>query len=122
ILLMTVTLTLPVAGTAIFVFDPYLTARSFSTPLTLFAIAYALERRMFASTLCLIVAFILHPLMAVLAMGYVVTLALLRGPRWKWLTAVFLGVMAIGFAASQAGAVLGTSAAYRVAAMSRSYF
>ncbi len=121
-LLMTVTLTLPVAGTAIFVFDPYLTARSFSTPLTLFAIAYALERRMFASTLCLIAAFILHPLMAVLAMGYVVTLALFRGPRWKWLTAVFLAVMAIGFAASQAGAVLGTSAAYRVAAMSRSYF
>ncbi len=121
-LLTTVTLTLPVAGTAIFVFDPYLTARSFSTPLTLFAIAYVLERRMFAGTLCLIAAFMLHPLMAAFAIGYVVTLALIRGQHWKWLIAIFLGFMAIGFAASHAGTLLGTSAAYRVAAMSRSYF
>ncbi|MEO6966347.1 MAG: hypothetical protein ABI076_10700, partial [Acidobacteriaceae bacterium] len=78
-LLTTVTLTLPVAGTAIFVFDPYLTARSFSTPLTLFAIAYVLERRMFAGTVCLIAAFMLHSLMAAFAIAYVVTLALIRG-------------------------------------------
>lgn len=122
ILLMTATLTLPVAGTAIFIFDPYLTARSFSTPLTLFAIAYVLERRMVACALCLIAAFILHPLMAALAIGYVVTLALFRGACWKWLTAACICVLSIGFAASHAGMLLGTSAAYHVATMSRSYF
>ncbi len=36
-------LTLPVAGTSQMLMDPYLTARTFTTPLTLFAAAYALE-------------------------------------------------------------------------------
>ena len=121
-LLITATLTLPVAGSAIFFIDPYLTARSFSTPATLFAIVYVLERRMVASTLCLIAAFVLHPLMAVYAIGYVITLGLLRAQRWNWLAGMAVLVMAIGFAASHAGNLLGSSPAYTVAATSRSYF
>ena len=121
-LLLTATLTLPVAGTAIFVLDPYLTARSFSTPLTLFAIAYALERRMVAATLCLIAAFVLHPLMAAFAIGYIITLVLVRARRWRWLAGLAVGVMLAGLSASHAGTLLGASPAYRVAAASRSYF
>ena len=121
-LLITATLTLPVAGTAIFIMDPYLTARSFSTPLTLFAIAYALERRMLVATLCLLAAFILHPLMAAYAIGYILTLALVRARRWGWLMGIAGTVMALGLAASHAGTLLGASPSYRVAAMSRSYF
>ena len=102
-LLMTVTLTLPVAGSAIFILDPYLTARSFSTPLTLFAIAYALERRMLVAALCLLAAFILHPLMASYAVGYVIVLALVRARRWRLARRRCLGVMVLGFAASHAG-------------------
>ncbi len=121
-LLITATLTLPVAGSAIYVLDPYLTARSFSTPLTLLAIAYALERRMLAATLCLLGACILHPLMAAYAIGYVITLVLVRGRRWGWLAAVAVGVMVGGLAASHAGSLLGASPAYRVATVSRLYF
>lgn len=121
-LLITATLTLPVAGTAIFILDPYLTARSFSTPLTLLAIAYALERRMLATTVCLFAAFILHPLMAAYAVGYVIALALIRARRWRTLGAAAAGVMLLGLVASHAGALLGASPAYRVATVSRDYF
>ncbi|MGC2250266.1 MAG: hypothetical protein WA626_06295 [Acidobacteriaceae bacterium] len=121
-LLMTATLTLPVAGSAIFILDPYLTARSFSTPLTLFAIAFALERRMLATAVCLVGAFVLHPLMAVYAVGYVVVLALVRAHRWKTIAASAAGVMLLGLLASHAGALLGASPAYRVATVSRDYF
>ncbi|HZC43799.1 MAG TPA: hypothetical protein VE195_06460 [Acidobacteriaceae bacterium] len=121
-LLMTATLTLPVAGSAIFILDPYLTARSFSTPLTLFAIAYALERRMLAATVCLCGAFILHPLMAAYAIGYVIALGLVRARRWGTLTAAAMGVMLLGIITSHAGALLGGSPAYRVATVSRDYF
>lgn len=121
-LLITATLTLPVAGSAIFFIDPYLTARSFSTPATLFAIAYTLERRMLAAVLCLAAAFVLHPLMAAYAIGYVLALVLLRRQSWGWLAAVAVLVLAIGVAASHAGKLLGNSPAYQVAAMSRLYF
>jgi hypothetical protein len=121
-LLITATLTLPVAGTAIFILDPYLTARSFSTPLTLFAIAYALQRRMLAATLCLLAACILHPLMGAYAVGYVIALALVRARRWRSLAAASIGVMVVGLVASHSGTFLGASPAYRVAAVSRDYF
>ncbi len=121
-LLITATLTLPVAGTAIFILDPYLTARSFSTPLTLFAIAYAVERRLLAAAVCLLGAFILHPLMAAYAIGYVIALAIVRAQRWKTLAAATVGVMLIGLVASHAGALLGASPAYQVATISRDYF
>ncbi len=121
-LLMTATLTLPVAGSAIFILDPYLTARSFSTPLTLLAIAYALERRPLATALCLLAAFILHPLMAAYAIGYVIVLALVSSRRWKTLAAAAAAVMLFGIVASHAGAWLGSSPAYRVATISRDYF
>ena len=121
-LLMTATLTLPVAGSAIFILDPYLTARSFSTPLTLLAIACALERRWRAATICLLAAFVLHPLMAAYAVGYVIALALVRARRWGALGGSAIAVMLIGLAASHAGALLGASPAYRIATVSRDYF
>lgn len=121
-LLMTATLTLPVAGSAIYILDPYLTARSFSTPLTLIAIAFALERRTLATVVCLIGAFILHPLMAAYAVGYVSALALIRTRHWTTLAAATAGVMLLGLVASHAGTLLGASPAYRVATVSRDYF
>jgi hypothetical protein len=122
VLLLTVTLTLPVAGTAIFFSDPYLTARSLSTPATLLAIAYLLERKTLAAWLCLIAAVLLHPLMAAYAIGYTVALMLLRRGRWHWLAAAAIAVMAAGIIGTHAGKLLGESGAYRIAAGSRSYF
>lgn len=83
--------TLPVAGTSLLLTDPYLTARSFTTPLTLLAIAYALDdwrphghgtaRPKWLCALCLLIGTVLHPLMAICALAMVIALRLLRRPR-----------------------------------------
>lgn len=58
------TLTVPVAGTALVIMDPYLTARSASTPFTVFAAAAWLQGRRPAALLWIALAFLVHPLMA----------------------------------------------------------
>ena len=63
--------TLPIAGTALSLMDPYVTARSFSTPLDLFALAAAIDRRWSRCLLLLCVAAILHPLMTVYAASFI---------------------------------------------------
>lgn len=62
---------LPVAGTALYVMDPYLTARSFSTPVDLLALTAALDRRYARAALLIILAFLIHPLMAAYAFAFV---------------------------------------------------
>ena len=67
-------LTLPVAGTALVLMDPYLTARSFSTPLSALALAAVISlrgrsrgtqvRQMLLCLISLGFAFLMHPLMA----------------------------------------------------------
>src|ERR1700730_2482770 len=56
--------TLPVAGTSISIMDAYATARSFSTPLSLFAVAAVLDENWVGSILWLGLTALLHPLMA----------------------------------------------------------
>ena len=62
-------LDLPVAGTSQILMDPYVTARSFTTPLTLLAAAWALDstrehRHGWLCAATLLAAALLHPLMA----------------------------------------------------------
>jgi hypothetical protein len=79
-------LTLPIAGTSLMLMDPYLTARSFTTPLTLFALAWALDAlagRRVAWCLCavsLLAAALLHPLMAGYGFAAVLMLCCCRLP------------------------------------------
>jgi hypothetical protein len=81
--------TLPVAGTSLSIMDPYVTARSFSMPLSLFAIAAVLEERWAAAALWLALTAMLHPLMA----GYaaIAMLAVALSGRRMWRS---LGVLA----------------------------
>ena len=74
---------LPVAGTALVLMDPYLTARSFSTPLSLFAVAACLDRARRRTTVLLLGALLLHPLMGAYAIGFVLILALIRNGRTR---------------------------------------
>jgi len=67
--------TLPVAGTALFIMDPYITARSFSTPLSLMAVAASIDRAWLRASLFLAIAAMIHPLMAAYAIGLVIVLA-----------------------------------------------
>lgn len=64
LLLFAVSLGLPVAGTSLYLVDPYLTARSFSTPLLILATAHLLQRRTGLFACCLLTAAALHPMMA----------------------------------------------------------
>src|SRR5580704_11791371 len=81
--------TLPVAGTSLSIMDPYVTARSFSTPLCLFALAAVLDEKWGECFLWLAVAALLHPLMAGYAAISMLTVALIRRNMWLTLSVVF---------------------------------
>ncbi|MFT4113499.1 DUF6798 domain-containing protein [Silvibacterium sp.] len=70
--------TLPIAGTSLFLMDPYVTARSFSTPLSLFALAAILGHRWGRAALLLVLAILLHPLMGLYAVTFLALLALVE--------------------------------------------
>jgi hypothetical protein len=85
--LLAVWLTMPIAGSSLMLMDPYLSARSISTPCALFALIAVLDffsprsrSRMHALALCccsLLLAALVHPLMAAYALGCVLLLACL---------------------------------------------
>ncbi len=125
-------LTLPVAGTSLILMDPYVTARSVSLPCTLFALAgtFILMRgpdRWRGGLLTgasLLLAAVMHPLMAGYAFGATLLLAALlssrRGVR-RW------GTLALCLAAISAAAIVQLtaqpeSAAYLPIALSRYYW
>jgi hypothetical protein len=68
-------LNVPVAGTALVIADPYLTARSLSTPLVLMSIVCFLDQRTRAACLWLIGALLIHPQMAIYGAGVGVMVA-----------------------------------------------
>jgi hypothetical protein len=95
--------TLPIAGTSLLLMDPYVTARSLSTPLSLLAVALALDDRsnlrpIINSALCLIVAAAFHPLMAAYAFAFVFVLRLTR-LRQRYVAYALLALSALALAA-----------------------
>ena len=114
--------TLPVAGTSLCIMDPYVTARSFSTPLSLFALAAVLDEKWMESALWLALAALLHPLMAAYTAIAMLTLALARRRMWRSLGLICgFGCLlcAVIFIATRHTDPL---LAYNRAALSRSYF
>jgi hypothetical protein len=114
--------TLPVAGTSLCIMDPYVTARSFSTPLGLFALAAVLDEKWAKSILWLVLAALLHPLMAAYTAIAMLTLALARRRKWRslclWAGSGWLLCAVIFIATRHAD----PGVAYNRAALSRSYF
>jgi hypothetical protein len=126
-------MTLPVAGTSLTLMDPYVTARSISSPCALLALLGTMDffaddgsgarrKGLALAAGSLVVAFLFHPLMAAYALGCALVLAatLCRGLR-RWM---FIAVPAI--AAGTAGMVQAFSApesdAYAKVAVTRSYW
>ncbi len=120
---------LPVAGTSLLLMDPYVTARSVSTPLTLLAIGAAMDVRgeRWASLRCggwLGLAALVHPLMAGYG-GLAAALLAMLGSRRRWVRVG--GPAAVAVAGMVAAAVLQArtppeSAAYVQVAMTRTYW
>lgn len=108
-------ITLPVAGTALPLMDPYVTARSFSTPLCLLAVASCLDGAWARTAMWLALAAAVHPLMASYAIAFVTLCAVVRAGRFR----LALGMCATGIAACGAAFVwahgMPISLAYREA-------
>jgi|SRR5882762_732254 len=109
-------LSLPVAGTALLLMDPYLTTRSFSAPLAILAIACVLESRLISAVFWILLTTAFHPLMAVFAAAYVACLLFLRARQQPAVTAA---VFLFGFPQSMFPPV---TPEYREILHTRSYF
>jgi hypothetical protein len=71
-------LTLPVAGTALYVMDQYVNPRNLVACPTIFAIVRVIDKKYFQGALFLVVAAAVHPLMSVFAFSYCVVLLCLE--------------------------------------------
>src|ERR1035438_8100779 len=67
-------LTIPVAGTALYITDQHLTTRDFSTAGIMLALADALEHRFRRAGIWILAIAAIHPLMAVFGIGLLVCL------------------------------------------------
>jgi hypothetical protein len=68
--LLACTLAVPATGTALILMDPYVTARSLSTPATMLAIAYFIEKRMLLAVFWMLLTTLVHPQMVVYGLGF----------------------------------------------------
>jgi hypothetical protein len=120
-LVATAVLTMPATNTALLLVDPYLTARSFSTPLTLLALTAILEHRYVHAGAAVAVTALFHPQM-------VMYIAFLWAVMWvtervKSRAREPLAVPASGFALIPTGFALSPARGnYREALYSRDYF
>lgn len=71
-------LTLPVAGTSLYIFDEYLNPRSISAFAVLFAIDAALDKKYLLTVLWLAITSVIHPFMTVFGLFFVVLLLILE--------------------------------------------
>ncbi|MBT9331925.1 hypothetical protein [Paracidobacterium acidisoli] len=91
--------TLPVAGTALVLMDPYVTARSFSTPCGLFAVAACLDCAWLRMACFAALAALLHPLMAAFLIAFLILQVLVQAGRMSLAALVAIGGVA-AFAAA----------------------
>ncbi len=70
-------LTIPVAGTALYIMDQYLNPRNLAAFSAIFAVARTLEKKYVRTFLWLAFAFSVHPLMAVFAISFCLLLVLM---------------------------------------------
>jgi hypothetical protein len=106
-------LTLPVAGTALYIVDEYLTPRALATAAVLWALASWLEGKPARTALWLAVSLVFHPLMAAFGVCYLFVLLVQNGAV-RWLRGEAVSTFA-------AFALPVSSNAYHEAAGTRSY-
>ncbi len=137
--LLAVWMTLPIAGTSLMLMDPYVTARSLSTPCALLALVGAMEflrprfgaedgeRRWHGLVICcaaLAGACAMHPLMGAYALGPVIVMGVLLAESRVvrvWGT-VGLGLTAVAMAGGMQLAAAPESGAYQRIMLTRDYW
>ena len=72
------TLSVPVAGTALSIADPYVTSRTLSTPFTLLCISAFLSHRWRAALAWLVATILIHPQMGAYSAAFLASLSLMR--------------------------------------------
>jgi hypothetical protein len=107
-------LTMPVAGTALYIADQHLHPRTLECAAMLFAIGSVLDRRYKSAIVFSFVALLIHPLMAVFGIAYVILLAL---PLER-----FSRLKVAMSAALQLPIITRPNPAWREAALTRTYF
>ena len=75
-LLVAAMLTIPIAGTALYIMDQYLNPRSFSTATTVWIVLSALQRKYIRAVVWIVLTALIHPLMSVFSLGFVLLLVL----------------------------------------------
>ncbi|HEX4311384.1 MAG TPA: hypothetical protein VHZ25_15230 [Acidobacteriaceae bacterium] len=112
--------TLPVAGTALYIFDQYLHPRAIATALILWAILQVLDRRFLPASLLLIVAVVMHPIMGVFGVSYCVMLWIAGARARRSMGQPTPAELAFGIA--PVWIFEGPSAAWRQALNTRDYY
>lgn len=114
--------TMPVAATSLLLMDPYLTARSFSTPFSLLALVSCIDRSWRRSALWAGLTLSFHPLMGTYLCLLLFTFVLIDPRRFKaalgYTSLALLFFTVVSFFSRQ----VPISDAYRTAALSRSYY
>jgi MFS family permease len=121
VLLVAAVLTMPATNTGLLLMDPYLTARSFSTPLTLLALAGFLRRRYLLAALATLATAAIHPQMAVYLLFLMAVMALAarsaaRGRHRPAVAAAAAAILPAGFSFTPA------TGPYREALYARDFF
>lgn len=69
-------LTIPVAGTALYIMDQYMNPRSLSTATGVWVVALALEHKYFRAAVWVVLTALVHPLMAVFSLGFLLLITI----------------------------------------------
>ena len=137
VMLLACTLTIPVAGTSLMLMDPYVTARSISTPCGILMLVAVLDVQMaFAETRAILwnkvglfaltfaVGAAMHPLMAAYSLGCAVLLVCvsLNGMRMKVVVTCLVCALAVAMAGCLQWLSPAAPAEYAAVAQSRTYW
>jgi hypothetical protein len=107
-------LTLPVAGTALYIMDQYLNPRNLVAFAAIFAVVKVIDRKYFRAALFLAFAAAIHPLMSVFVLSYCVVLLCIEQFDLRYASLACLLPLGISFDPPPA--------AYHPVALSHSYF
>ncbi len=82
-------LTLPIAGTSLYILDPYTNPRNLAAFAAIFAVTATLKRKYIATALWLVFAGAVHPLMSVFAFSFCFLLACMENRKWAFAALFF---------------------------------